>query len=136
MKGSRLGAILLGCAAMAQHGVVLLLMGPVLPDLMREFGVRESLAGLLLSAGSFGFTVGPLFAGRLIDRRGVRVAMLVGLVIELAVLAAFGAVPAFAAAVALGFLLPYEIPDLGDQSIEARHNLSPPGPAGPRPVLR
>ena len=87
---SRLGAIVMGSAAMAQHGVVLMLIGPVLPDLMREFGVRGPLAGLLMSAGSFGFTVGPLVAGRIIDRRGVRAALIGGFCIELVVLAAFG----------------------------------------------
>ncbi len=120
MKSSRLGAILLGCAAMGQHGVALLLIGPVLPDLMREFAVRESLAGLLLSAGSFGFTVGPLIAGRLIDRKGVRTAMLVGFAVELAVLAAYGAVPAFAVAVALNFLLRF-----GASFVETSVNVLP-----------
>ncbi len=101
---SRFSGILVGSAAMAQHGVVLMLIGPVLPDLMREFGVRGPLAGLLLSAGSFGFTVGPLVAGRIIDRRGVRAALIAGFCVELVVLAAFGVVPAFALAVALNFL--------------------------------
>ena len=117
---ARLAAIFTGCAAMAQHGVVLLLLGPVLPDLMREFSVRESLAGLLLGVGSFGFTMGPAVAGRLIDRRGVRAALLVGLSVEILVLGAFGVVPAFALAVAFNFLLRF-----GASFVETSVNVLP-----------
>jgi fucose permease len=105
---------------MTQHGVALLLMGPVLPDLMREFSVRESLAGLLLSAGSLGFTVGPLVGGRFIDRRGVRAALLVGFAIELLALGLFGVVPAFALAVALNLLLRF-----GASFVETSVNVLP-----------
>jgi fucose permease len=117
---TRLGGIAVGSAAMVQHGVVLMLIGPVLPDLMREFGVRGALAGLVMSAGSFGFTVGPLVAGRVIDQRGVRAALLAGAGIELAVLAAFGVVPAFAVAVGLNFLT-----RLGASFVETSVNVLP-----------
>ncbi len=112
--------VFLGCAAMVQHGVVLQLVGPVLPDLMREFSVRESLAGLMLSIGSLGFVVGPLFAGRLIDRRGMRAALVAGLCVEVLALAAFGIVPAFALAMGLSFLLRF-----GASFVETSVNVLP-----------
>lgn len=117
---SRAAAVFLGCAAMVQHGVVLQLVGPVLPDLMREFSVRESLAGLMLSIGSLGFVLGPLVVGRLIDSRGLRVALLSGLVIELAALCAFGFTPAFAFAMAFSFLLRF-----GASFVETSVNVLP-----------
>ena len=40
--------VLLNCLAMAQHGIILLLVGPIVPNLMTTFGIRESMAGLLL----------------------------------------------------------------------------------------
>jgi MFS transporter, FHS family, glucose/mannose:H+ symporter len=112
--------VLVGSAAMAQHGVVLLLLGPVLPDLMRDFAMREGLAGVMLSIGSLGFTLGPLVVGRLVDRSGVRLAFLLGFVIELVALVLFGFVSAFVLAVVGNFILRF-----GASFVETAVNVLP-----------
>jgi fucose permease len=93
------------CAAMAQHGIVLLLAGALLPAMMRTFDIREGSAGVLLGAGAIGFILGPMLSGLLSDRAGVRAAFIVGLGGEIAFLAAMGLAPTFAMAVAAYFLL-------------------------------
>ncbi len=105
---------------MTQHGIILLLVGPLVPNLMATFGVGESMAGLLLGVGSLGFVVGPLFAGAVIDRVNVRAALIVGLLIELAVLGLFGLSPVFALAVAANFFV-----RLGSSFVETSANVMP-----------
>jgi fucose permease len=97
--------IALTCATMAQHGIVLLLMGAVLPAVMHTFQISESTAGLMLGAGSFGFFLGPLVAGMLADRFDARTAMMVGLGAETALLLLLGAAPSLLAVTAVFFLL-------------------------------
>lgn len=105
----RRSLIALTCGSMTQHGIVLLLMGPVLPSLMQYFQIQESAAGLLLGMGSLGFTLGPIVAGALADRRGVRAVLLLGLGIEIILLALFGFVPSsgFLLALLLALLLQF-----------------------------
>ena len=105
---------------MAQHGIILLLVGPLVPNLMQTFGIGESMAGLLLGVGSLGFVVGPLFAGALIDRINVRAALIVGLLIEVAVLGLFGISPVFVLAVAANFFV-----RLGSSFVETSANVMP-----------
>lgn len=105
---------------MAQHGIILLLVGPLVPDLMATFGIGESVTGLLLGMGSVGFVAGPLFAGALIDRINVRAALLVGLGIELVFLVLFGVAPLFVVAVAANLLL-----HLGASFVETSANVMP-----------
>lgn len=105
---------------MAQHGIVLLLVGPLVPDLMATFGIGESVTGVLLGMGSVGFVAGPLFAGALIDRINVRAALLVGLGIELVFLVLFGIAPLFILAVAANLLL-----HLGASFVETSANVMP-----------
>ena len=105
---------------MTQHGIILLLVGPMVPNLMETFGVGESLAGLLLGMGSVGFIIGPVFAGAIYDRVNVRAAMLVGLGIELVVLAFFGVAPVFVAAAVANLLL-----HLGGSFVETGANIMP-----------
>ncbi len=82
-------------AAMAQHGIALVLMGPVLPSIMETFKVHESAAGLMLGLGSLGFALGPMVAGTITDRSGVKRALLLGLWIEALMLGLLGFAPAF-----------------------------------------
>ena len=51
--------IALTCAGMMQHGIVIVLVGALLPALMKTFGIRESAAGLMLGIGALGFVLGP-----------------------------------------------------------------------------
>ena len=112
--------VLLNFASMAQHGIILLLVGPLVPNLMETFSIRESMAGVLLGMGSLGFVAGPLFAGAIIDRINTRVAMLIGLAIELVVLVLFGWAPAFFVAIVANFTL-----HLGGSFVETAANVMP-----------
>lgn len=112
--------VALNFASMAQHGIILLLVGPLVPDLMATFGIGESVTGILLGMGSVGFVAGPLFAGALIDRINVRAALLVGLGIELVFLVLFGVAPLFIVAVAANLLL-----HLGASFVETSANVMP-----------
>ncbi|MCS7220871.1 MAG: MFS transporter [Anaerolineae bacterium] len=80
---------------MTQHGIVLLLMGPVLPSVIEAFQISESAAGLMLGMGSLGFTLGPMAAGTIADRAGARWILLSGLAAEVILLGAFGFIPSF-----------------------------------------
>ena len=44
--------IAISCAGMAQHGIILLLLGPVLPEIMKTFQITESITGIMLGIGS------------------------------------------------------------------------------------
>jgi fucose permease len=90
---------------MIQHGIVLPMLGAVLPHVMRTFSISESQAGLLLGIGSLGFMGAPLVAGAIVDRYGIRPALAMGLAVEMLALTGFGLAPVFAAALALGFLV-------------------------------
>jgi len=110
----------LNFASMAQHGVILLLVGPLVPNLMATFGIRESMAGVLLGLGSLGFVAGPLFAGAIIDRVNVRAALIVGLAIEVAALVLFGLSPLFFLAAGANFAI-----HLGSSFVETAANVMP-----------
>jgi fucose permease len=75
---------------MLQHGFILLLLGPLVPEMMNSFGVGESTMGLVLSAGSLGITIGPLISGMLIDRRGLKTTIFLALGLETVLLVLFG----------------------------------------------
>ncbi len=90
---------------MTQHGMILLLLGPLVPSIMRTFGIGEGVAGVLLSAGSFGFMLGPLLAGVFIDKSGIRAAFAIGTVVEIVFLALLGVSPLFIVAVVANFLM-------------------------------
>lgn len=105
---------------MAQHGIILLLVGPLVPNLMETFAIRESMTGVLLGMGSLGFVAGPLFAGAVIDRVNARAALIIGLVVEIVVLVLFGVAPAFFVAVVANFIL-----HLGSSFIETAANVMP-----------
>lgn len=93
------------CATMAQHGIVLLLAGALLPAMMKTYGIQEGQAGVLLGAGGLGFVIGPFLSGLLSDHAGPRAAFLAGLGGEIVMLAAVGLAPTFGAAIAAFFLL-------------------------------
>ena len=107
-------------AAMFEHGIILLLLGPLVPSFMATFAIGESMAGLLLAAGSVGFVTGLFFAGAVIDRVNVRAALAIGLAVEAAALVLFAIAPAFAVALVAGFALRF-----GASFIEAGSNVMP-----------
>lgn len=110
----------LNFAAMAQHGVMLLLLGPLVPSIMTTFGIGESVAGLMLGVGAAGFILGPLVAGALIDRINVRAALIAGLSIEIVTLALFGTAPALALTIAAIFVMRF-----GASFVETAANVMP-----------
>ena len=113
--------ISLNFAAMAQHGIVLLLVGTIVPNIMTTFDIGESMTGALLAVGSLGFIVGLVFAGPIIDRANVRIALIIGLAIELIMLVVFGTAPVFFVALVANFVM-----HLGFSFVETAVNVRPP----------
>lgn len=112
--------VAINCAAMAQHGILLLLLGPMVPNIMEYFSITESTAGLLLSMGSFGFLFGPLLAGILIDKTNIKAALIVGLSIEIVFFLLFGLSPLFYIVLVANFVL-----HLGGAFVETAANVLP-----------
>lgn len=112
--------VALNFAAMAQHGVILLLVGTIVPNIMATYGIGESVTGVLLGMGSLGFMVGPVLAGTVIDRLNIRYALTIGLVVELITLVLFGVAGVFFVAVVANFLL-----HLGSSFVETGANVIP-----------
>ena len=112
--------IVLNSGAMFQHGIVLLALGPLVPEMIESFQIDESAVGVLLSVGSLGFMIGPILAGMLIDRRGIRSAFVVGIVLEIAFLVVFGLSPSFWLATAANFFVRF-----GSSFIETGANVMP-----------
>ena len=107
-------------AIMIQHGVLLLLVGPIVPNLMETFGIDEGTTGLLLAMGSFGFLSGPLIAGAIIDRIHIRWAVIFGLCIEAVFLLLFGWSRLFLVAIIANFFL-----HMGASFVETGGNVMP-----------
>lgn len=101
----RTALLVVNCAAMAQHGIILLLLGPVLPSMMDTFQIQPSAAGILLGLGSLGFMLGPMVAGTLADRAGVKGVLVSGFLAEIVFLALMGVSPFFAWAAAANLAL-------------------------------
>ncbi len=121
MKHKRQTAVLaLNFVAMTQHGMILLLLGPLVPSIMETFGVGEGTAGALLSAGSLGFMLGPLLAGVFIDKHGTRSAFVIGSLIEVGFLVILGISPVFVVAVFANLLMHF-----GAAFIETGANVLP-----------
>ncbi len=94
----------LATLAMAGHGLGQTVMGPVVGQVMAEYGVRETLVGVLLAAGSFGFMVGCLAGGFVIDRVGLKPSLLGAWALVMGSLVALVAAPSFWLVVACYFL--------------------------------
>ena len=105
---------------MVQHGIILLINGPLIPSLMDTFSIGESTVGMLLAVGSLGFVMGPLIAGTIIDRVGIGRAFLAGFAIELLFFALFGFSPVFVGIVIANFMT-----RLGASFIETGGNVMP-----------
>ncbi|HAK46233.1 MAG TPA: hypothetical protein DCO79_10000, partial [Spirochaeta sp.] len=97
--------ISLDCIMMVQHSVILLMLGPMLPEIMSAFQISEGTAGLILSAGSLGSTIGPLIAGFGIDRNGIKTVVIAGLFGETLFLILLGSATFFLAAAVFNLLL-------------------------------
>ena len=52
----RRALLAVAAVGMTLHGILLTLGGPLLPSLMHEFALQEARAGMLLAAGSAGFS--------------------------------------------------------------------------------
>ncbi len=106
MKKSKIsdpGLLAASCLIMLQHGVVLLILGPMVPEIMKTFHIGESTTGLLLSAGSLGFAVGPIVGGILLDQKGLRLTIVLGFALETVFLVLFGFTPLLGLAVLFNF---------------------------------
>ena len=96
---------ILNCLLMIEHSVILLMLGPLVPEIMSAYNISESSAGLLLGAGSLGSVAGPLTAGFLIDRFGMKAVVAAGLAGEAVLLVFFGVNEVFIMAIIINFML-------------------------------
>ena len=96
---------ILNCSLMVQHSIILLILGPMVPEIMQTFKISEGTVGLLLGAGSLGSVLGPLIAGFSIDRAGMKTVIPAGLAAEAVLLILFGLSPFFWSAVICNFFL-------------------------------
>ena len=95
----------LDCTIMIQHSVILLMLGPMIPEIMSAYNIAEGTAGLILSAGSLGSTIGPLIAGFTIDKKGLKFAIITGFLFETVFLILFGLAPFFWLAAVFNLML-------------------------------
>jgi MFS transporter, FHS family, glucose/mannose:H+ symporter len=119
-RSSSAGIVTFNCAAMFQHGIVLIMIGPLVPEIVAHFGITEATVGMLLGVGSLGFVFGPLVAGTLADRYSVRVAFLVGTAVEVLCFLLLGRAAAFPAIVVAFFFLKF-----GASFVETGANVLP-----------
>jgi len=91
---------ILATLGMAGHGLGQTVMGPVVAELMAEYGVRETAVGLLLAAGSLGFMTGCLAGGFVVDRVGLKPTLLAAWALVMVSLIALVFAPAFLVVVA------------------------------------
>jgi len=102
--GSTAWLSVLAALGMAGHGMGQTVMGPVLAQVMAEFGVRETAAGVLLAAGSLGFMSGCLISGFAVDRAGLKPVLLGAWVVVGASLGGLVLSPSFLGVVACYFI--------------------------------
>lgn len=88
---------------MLHHGLILLFLGPMLPEIMNTFGIGEAQAGFLLSAGALGNALGPILGGVLLDRQKLKFMMVLCFALETGFLIAFGLTPLFFLTVVFNF---------------------------------
>ncbi len=86
----RSALIITNSLIMLEHGVIMLLIGPVIPELMETLGIGEAQMGLILGIGTLGFTLAPFTGGLLIDKKGLRPTLLMALAAEVVFLVLFG----------------------------------------------
>lgn len=79
--GGRRALIAIAYLGMLAFGIVLTTLGAVLPSLVERFGIDRAGAGALFTIMSFGILVGGLVFGPIVDRRGYRGMLLLGLVL-------------------------------------------------------
>ncbi len=95
---------ILATLGMAGHGLGQTVMGPVVAEVMTEYGVRETAVGVLLAAGSLGFMVGCLAGGFVVDRVGLKPTLLAAWGLVMVSLFALVSAPVFAMVLACYFL--------------------------------
>ena len=111
---------LINFISMAQHGFLLLVFGPMVPEMMETFNIGESMTGLLLSMGALGFAAGPVFAGMLIDKSGLKRVFIIGFGVEILVFFVFGFAPIFIVAALANLFL-----HLASSFVETSCNVMP-----------
>jgi fucose permease len=97
------GLLAANCLITLHHGLVMLFIGPMLPEIMDTFGIGEAQAGLLLGAGALGYALGPIVGGVLLDRHKLKLLMVLCFGLETGFLIAFGLTPLFFLTVVFNF---------------------------------
>jgi MFS transporter, FHS family, glucose/mannose:H+ symporter len=69
------------CLGMLTFGIVLTILGAVLPDIVARFGIDKTQAGSLFLLMTFGILTGTLVFGPMVDRYGFKGMLLFGIVL-------------------------------------------------------
>jgi fucose permease len=85
------------CAAMLVFGIVITLLGAVLPELVGRFGIDKASAGALLATMSFGILAGSVVFGPVADRYGFRGMLALAIALVVMGLEAIAFAPSLAA---------------------------------------
>ena len=67
------------CLGLLTFGIVLTTLGAVLPSIIERFGIDKTAAGSLFLLNTFGIVVGSVIFGPIVDRKGYKEMLLVGL---------------------------------------------------------
>ena len=71
----------IACLGLVTFGIVLTMLGTVLPSVIERFGIGKAAAGSLFLLNTFGILVGSLVFGPVVDRWGYKEMLLVALAI-------------------------------------------------------
>jgi len=83
------------CAAIFIFGIVMTILGSVLPSIIEKFGIDKSNAGSLILIMTFGMLIGSLAFGPIVDRYGYKILLIVCSALVLTGLQIAGHTPAF-----------------------------------------
>ena len=72
MVSSRRALFICACLGLLTFGIVLTVLGTVLPAVMPRYGIDKAVAGALFTLMTFGILVGSLVCGPIVDRYGYK----------------------------------------------------------------
>jgi fucose permease len=76
---SRRALFAIACLGLLTFGIVLTTLGAVLPSIIERFGIDKTAAGSLFLLNTFGIVIGSVLFGPIVDRKGYKELLLIGL---------------------------------------------------------
>jgi FHS family glucose/mannose:H+ symporter-like MFS transporter len=84
------------CLGLLTFGIVLTTLGAVLPSIIERFGIDKTAAGSLFLLNTFGIVIGCVVFGPIVDRKGYKEMLLIGLALIVVGLEAIAFAPSMA----------------------------------------